>query len=165
MTLEAYLAYSDKCRPRLYKTLAEIEQVRDGILEREFSTTGTFNTIGKLLAHCHGAEERWVTMRLQNMPVPILYEDRAAQTLEGLVADGEQIRANTRAFLLAQTPASLQETREMALQDRVILPTIEEVLFHVLHHESWHRGQISLVLQQFGFDPPNFDYAVFLPVK
>ena len=165
MTLEAYLAYSDQCRPRLYETLTEVEEVRSGTIQKEFPTMGKFNSIAKLLAHCHGAEERWVVSRLQKQPLPVSYEDRAPETLEELIADGEKIRAHTHAFLATQTPQSLLEKREMVMQDRVILSTIEEVIFHVLHHESWHRGQISLLLQHFGFDPPNFDYSVFFPTK
>jgi uncharacterized damage-inducible protein DinB len=162
MTLDALFTYSERCRPRLYETLAEIEEVRPGLLEREFPTTSAFNTIAKLIAHCHGAEERWVVARLLNQPVATPYEDRAPTDLAGLIADGDQLRAQTHAFLASQTPETLSQQREMVLRDRTALMTAEEVLFHVLNHESWHRAQISLLLQHWGFDPPNFDYAAFV---
>jgi uncharacterized damage-inducible protein DinB len=165
MTLDALIAYSNQCRQRLYETLGKIEETDTTVLHREFVTTSTFNTIAKLLAHTTGAEERWLLVRLQGNTVPTPYEDRAPERRADLEIDAYQIRKATVAFLATQTPETLTEVREIQLPNRVICMTTEEVIFHVLNHETWHRGQISLLLQQWGFDPPNFDYSVFAQVK
>ena len=38
--------------------------------------------------------------------------------------------------------------------------TVEEILFHIFNHQVFHLGQISLILQQKGIDPPYFDYIL-----
>jgi uncharacterized damage-inducible protein DinB len=157
MNLRDYFAYSERCRPLLYETLVTCGEET---LHREFTTTGVHNTIAKILAHSHGAEERWITMRLLAQPLLVLYEERAATTLEGLIADGDTFRQATYAYLNAQTPELLQRPYTFVILDKERHLTAEECLFHIVHHESWHRGQIALLLQQFGFDPPNFDYAL-----
>jgi uncharacterized damage-inducible protein DinB len=165
MTLDALIAYSDQCRQRLHETLGEIEETDNTFLHREFVTTGAFNTIAKLLAHSIGAEERWLSVRLQGLDVPVFYEDRAPEKRADLEIDAYKIREQTRDFLARQTPETLAQVRDIELPNRVIRMTTEEVIFHVLNHETWHRGQVSLLLQQWGFDPPNFDYSVFASVK
>jgi uncharacterized damage-inducible protein DinB len=163
MTLDALIAYSNQCRKRLHETLSAIEETDTTILHREFVTTSTFNTIAKLLAHMTGAEERWLVVRLQGNTLPTPYEDRAPKKRADLEVDAHQRREATIAFLATQTPEMLTTVREIHLPGRTVLMTTEEVIFHVLNHETWHRGQISLLLQQWGFDPPNFDYSVFAP--
>lgn len=40
--------------------------------------------------------------------------------------------------------------------------TYREMLTHVLHHSSIHRGNIVLKLREEGFEPPKIDYIIFL---
>jgi uncharacterized damage-inducible protein DinB len=163
MTLEALITYSNQCRKQIHETLSEIEETDNTVLHRAFVTTSTFNTIAKLLAHMTGAEERWLLVRMQGNTVPTPYEDRAPTMRFDLEADADKLRKETVAFLATQTPETLTKVREIQLPGRTVLMTTEEVIFHVLNHESWHRGQIVSLLQQWGFDPPNFDYSVFAP--
>ncbi|UJH92328.1 hypothetical protein LZ575_07300 [Antarcticibacterium sp. 1MA-6-2] len=39
--------------------------------------------------------------------------------------------------------------------------SIEEILFHVLTHSSYHRGQVAILLRQENFDPPLTDYIFY----
>jgi len=40
--------------------------------------------------------------------------------------------------------------------------TFREMLTHVLHHSSIHRGNIMLRLREDGFEPPKIDYIIYL---
>jgi uncharacterized damage-inducible protein DinB len=155
MTLERLFHYSEWCQARLEETLSQ----NDALLHRGFETTSKFDTIAKLLAHSLAAEERWLVMRLGHAPISRMYEDRAPETLKELFADARAIRENTRQFVARQTPESLAAVSEIELGSVTLKLSVEDVLYHVLHHESWHRAQISMALQQFGVDPPNFDFC------
>lgn len=39
--------------------------------------------------------------------------------------------------------------------------TLEEILFHVFNHSSYHRGQIVSRIKELSFPPPVTDYIVF----
>ena len=155
MTLERLFEYSDWCQARLEEVLSQNES----LVHRRFETTSRFDTIAKLFAHSLAAEERWLVMRLGHEPIERMYEDRAPETLKELFADARAIRENTRRFVARQTPESLAVVNEIELGTVTLMLSVEEVLYHVLHHESWHRAQISMALQQFGVDPPNFDFC------
>jgi uncharacterized damage-inducible protein DinB len=155
------LAYTDNARLLLRQTLEAHPQTFD----RRFETTGQYHTIRELVAHLIGAEQRWTIGRLYGQPRPPRYEDAAAQTLAGLFTDWETIRARTWAFVCqadADTLARVIEF-EMPPGGETVSLTLEEVLFHVCNHQSWHLGQISMAWQQMGMDPPNFDYVLLRP--
>jgi uncharacterized damage-inducible protein DinB len=153
-------AYSDNCWRLLGETLATAPDAWDV----SFETTSQWNSIRLLLAHCVAAEERLVTLRLRNRPLPIPYEQFAADGWDGLYSDQQAIRAETYAYL-----ASLSDS-EIEGAEIVVPATVErgawtrsDVLFHVLNHENYHRGQVIMVLQRLGYDPPNFDYVLLRP--
>jgi uncharacterized damage-inducible protein DinB len=114
------------------------------------------------LAHTIGAEERWVTRRLQDLALPVTYEQRAARDWSDLYKDHQTVRAATYAYLERLTDAELAEEQSLELAQgayRVTL-TRAEVLFHILNHENYHRGQVITALQRLGVDPPDFDYVL-----
>lgn len=163
MDIQRLLDYTDNCRRQLHEILAAHPEA----LDTPFETIGAYKTLHQLVAHCIGAEKRWTEQRLYGLPSSNRYEDHASETLTGLFADWEHIRAKTRAVIDASRSAASapQLHHEVAFS----LPqwgytdtlTVEEILFHIFNHQIFHLGQISLVLQKNGIDPPNFDY-VFL---
>jgi uncharacterized damage-inducible protein DinB len=99
-------------------------------------------------------------------PPPSRYEERAPADLETLLAHAGALRARTRAVAGALTPSESAVEVTVALGRADVPPmrlTVEEMLFQVLHHEHWHRAQISLLLQRAGIDPPFFDYVLLKP--
>jgi uncharacterized damage-inducible protein DinB len=151
-------AYSDNCWRLLGETLATCPDV----WEKPFETTSHWNTVRLLLAHTIGAEERWITLRLQNLPLPVIYEQRAALEWSGLYRDHQTVRAATYAYVERLTSAELEEEKsvEMGQGEYRVRLTRADMLFHILNHENYHRGQVITALQRFGVDPPNFDYVL-----
>lgn len=148
--------YSDKCWERL-RTLLE---AHPSDFDRPFETTSHWNTVRLLLAHAIGAEERWILLRLQEIPIPVWYEERAADSLEGIYADHKRMRHTARTYLSTLTEATLQEETDIHLpqwnfRDKL---TRADVLYHLINHDNYHRGQVIMALQRFEVDPPNFDF-------
>jgi uncharacterized damage-inducible protein DinB len=106
------------------------------------------------------AEERWIKKRILGMDVED-YEGRAAESVEEVFADWERIRASTKTFLSELNPDDLGRVYTIALKGGWTGDfTVEQVVFQFLNHETHHRAQVSMALQQFGIDPPNFDFAI-----
>lgn len=158
MELSRFFAYSDNCRRLLRETLAE---AGDDVVHAPLETTSRYDSIAKIVAHTIGAEERWITMRLQKQTLSSNYEDRAPQSVGDMFKDWDTTRANTYSYFHAQTPESLANVPHLTHgnDNDPLLLTTEEVLFHILNHENYHRGQVVMALQQMRLDPPNFDYT------
>ena len=39
---------------------------------------------------------------------------------------------------------------------------LHEIIRHVLHHGTYHRGQLALLIRDLGFTPPYTDYIAFV---
>lgn len=157
MDLPMILQYSDKARTLLHETLA----AHESLFDRPFVTTSQFTSIRQLLAHVIGAEERWLA-RIEERERPPRYEDQSATTLEAMWNDWEHVRDVTRRCLpSADLARPIHVEMPIFQYDREV--TIEQILFHVFNHEAHHRAQISMLLQHFGADPPNFDFVLLLP--
>lgn len=100
-----------------------------------------------------------ITLRLQKHPLPVIYVERAASDWEGLYRDHQTIRAATYAYLDLLTDAEVEEEKEVWQTSSGGL-TRADVLWHILNHENYHRGQVIMTLQRMGLDPPNFDYVL-----
>ena len=159
MDIHRQLAYTENARRLLHETLAAHPQT----LDKPFETTAAHKSIGQLVAHLAGTERRWTSGRLYGEGPPPRYEDAPAQTLDGLFADWDRVRARTLEFAARADAEALGRviTADMPQWGRTVHLTAEEVLLHVCNQQTWHGGQISMALQRMGIDPPNFDY-VFL---
>ena len=146
--------YSDNC----WALLGEILPGASEAWDTPFETTSAWNSVRKLLAHCIAAEERLVCLRLQNLPLPVMYEDRAAADWVSLYRDHKAIRTATYSYIKSLADAQFDETVP-GVAGRTDL-TRADVLFHILNHENYHRGEVITALQRLGIDPPNFDYIL-----
>ena len=131
-------------------------------VSQPFETSAHYKTVGQLVAHLIAAEQRVTLGWLYTEPRPPRYEEQSAETLEGLFADWDTIRARTLAFAESADSAALGRviTTEIPPMGRTLQLTAEEVLLHLCNHQTWHLGQISMALQGMGIDPPNFDYVL-----
>jgi uncharacterized damage-inducible protein DinB len=151
--------YSDNCRRLLRQTLLDNPGTWDQPLSQPLIE---FKSIREIVVHAAGAEERWVKMRIGGREVPF-YASRAPATIDGVFTDWDNFRSETYTFLEGQTLESLQKIYRITLGDNLWTGdlTVEQMLFHVLNHETHHRGQVSMALQQMDVDPPDFDF-IFL---
>lgn len=145
---DTLFAYSDACREQLKGVLLHQEQ----FLRKPFPTTSRYDTIQKLLAHCIGAEERWITGRVCGEPLPVIYEERAVDTVEELFADAQSVRNVTDAFRRGLDENSYRRLIAVSLpQWGVDLElSLSDIFFHILNHENFHRGWLSACFSRTG---------------
>ena len=118
-------------------------------------------SIRYIVSHMAAAEERWIERRIHGREITD-YEERAPDSVAGVFEDWEQIRGRTLEYVRGLNPDDFQRVYTIALRNEVTLSlTVEQILFHIFNHETHHRAQISMALQQCGVDPPEFDF-VFL---
>jgi uncharacterized damage-inducible protein DinB len=161
MDIRTLFDYSENARRLLRETLLAQPEAFD----RPFETLADYASIRQLVAHIIGAEVRWITQRIGGQAV-VRYEERVAESVEGVFADWDGIRATTRAFVDAQDAAGLSRSLPITLGEWRGNLTVEQILFHLINHETHHRAQISMALQQMQIDPPNFDFVLLLaPVE
>jgi len=156
MDIRRQVAYAENARRLLRETLAAHPRT----LDQPFETTAQHKTIGQLVAHLIGAERRWTLARLYGEARPPRYEEAAAETLDGLFADWDAIRARTLAFAARADATEMGRVITAEMPGMTMQMTAEEVLLHLCNHQTWHLGQISMALQRLGVDPPNFDYVL-----
>ncbi len=163
MDIHVLLTYSEGCRVLLRETLRSYPDA----LTATFATRGEYKSIRELLAHMIGAEERWVQQRLEAGPRPSRYEERAALDLDGLYADWDGFRRRLVGYVETHAPLPARQITFSLPQWGHDTDTLsdEAIVFHLLNHQQWHLGQISLLLQQQDIDPPNFDFPLLHPRK
>lgn len=159
MELRRLFDYSNRARKVLEKTLAKHPDVFD----QPFKTRADHASILKLLGHIVGAEERWIYGVFHNKRV-IAYEKRLQIhatanriTHDVVFEDWAKIRAETLRVLDSLDAQHMQEPLPQA---RGLTP--EQIFFHLINHETHHRAQISMILQHFDIEPPDFDFVFFL---
>jgi uncharacterized damage-inducible protein DinB len=135
-------------------------QVCAGLTEDQFlrALGGSFPSLRDTLAHLLAVEwiwlERFQGRSPKTLPAPAEFPNLAALTLRW-----QTVERDMRAYLAGLTeetleaPISIVSTRNQAR-------TFElwRMLQHLLHHQSYHRGQVTAILRQLGVTPPQVDF-------
>jgi len=150
--------YSDNCWDRLGDLFAATPGMADA-WNTPFDTVSKWNTVRLLLAHSIGAEQRLVTTRLLHQPRSVPYEDHAASDWPDLLRDHQTTRADSYDYLESLTDLELEDDEEVWKLNGISLTRVD-ILFQILNHENYHRGQVVMALQRLGLDPPDFDYVL-----
>jgi len=160
MDVTELLSYADWSRKRLRSTIEEHPEVWD----REYETILGFKSIRALTAHLGGAEERWL-MRILLRPQPDLsYESRSGPSVADVFEGWNGIRLALWDFVRTAGP------EELSAVHKIFLPSIgldvdmrvDQMLWQIFNHQTYHLGQISTAFQRWSIDPPNFDVVLML---
>lgn len=122
---------------------------------------GSHPSIRETFAHLIGAEWIWLERWLGNKPTarPDWYASPDASALAAHLRD---LQARRATFL-----DGLDETRIESLCSFAYLSgkpdsqRLHDLLFHVVNHSTFHRGQIVSMLRQVGATPPATDFTEF----
>jgi len=158
MELISIAGYSTKAQQSLF----EFVIARPETWTVPIATISRYKTLPEQLAHCLGAEQRWMA-RVQGRPQPERYESTAPDDVERIQDDWRRRRAITTAAIESTTTADRERLIECTLPgwEFVEVLSVEEIFFHIFNHESYHRAQCSMMLQAQSVDPPNFDYVFY----
>jgi uncharacterized damage-inducible protein DinB len=156
LSLDALIQYSDNCRRLLRETLMASRPVFDRPIQ---PAPARFLTIRQIAAHMIGAEEFWIRHRINGEDIT-RYETRSASSIERLFEDWESVRRGTKEYIARLNPTEYQRVYRVTVGELSLEVAAEQVLFHIMNHETHHRSQISFALQQFKTDPPDFDFVL-----
>lgn len=114
----------------------------------------------EVLRHMVAAERVWLSRLQGHSPDRLLTRDDLP-TLDDVIAAGESLDAETRAFIRAvDDPARIvtyRTTKGVEHQQ-----AIWELLLHLINHHTEHRSQLALVLAMHGIDVGNLDLIAYL---
>ena len=126
----------------------------------------SFSSIRDTLAHLLFAEWVWQERWHGKSPSQADAQELAAEKFPNLAAIRERWRVvekNVRGYLAGLNEQVLNQplTYSNLKGERYTYP-LERTLFHVLNHQTYHRGQVTALLRQLGAKAPHIDYLVKL---
>ena len=112
-----------------------------------------WKSIRNCLVHILECEDFWVRKVLKKEPLE-KYSFDDFNSIDDFRKRWERLNKQTLDFAKSLSPAQLSEPKEYTFSDGTSRKfTPEKVLIHMLTHEFHHRGQISCLLRQAGFEP------------
>ena len=143
--IHRHLAYNDWANQKLAEILSSVEP---GLIDTE--TPSSFNTVKKTIYHVWDAQEIWFT-RIQGNEIT----EWPSKSFTGSFEEGMKlftssskalhdfIASKDRAFL--DTHIHYKNMKGIAYSQPV-----EDILFHLVNHGTFHRGQVVTMLRTLG---------------
>ncbi|MCE2996603.1 MAG: DinB family protein [Cyclobacteriaceae bacterium] len=144
-TIQQHLTYSVWATERLKETL---EAVDEAILFAE--TKSSFPSIAKTLLHAWDAEVIWLK-RLQGISLDSWpsqnFKGGKKELLEGIVQSAKNLAefVESKGVGYLSTSVTYKNLKGDSFENQV-----EDMLFHVVNHGTYHRGQVTTLLHQLG---------------
>ena len=131
------------------KLAAIIAQSDESIVNQE--TASSFPTISKTILHIIDAEYIWLR-RLQGESLTYWpsqdFGGGREELLKSYVAQAQTLKD----YVIAQGNDYLSKTIEYKnMKGDIFSNTVEEILYHVINHGTFHRGQLVTMLRANGF--------------
>ncbi|MFZ0961874.1 MAG: DinB family protein [Terriglobia bacterium] len=161
------------------ETLRELYEFNYWARDRQFQTCATFpseqflrpmgnsfSSVRDTLAHLLVVEWIWLERWEGRSPAREDTKAFAAEkfpTLESLQAAWGPVEKGVRDFLRACSEERLSQPLSYTnFQGEVWTYPLWRILYHVVNHQTYHRGQIATLLRQLGATPLQTDYLVAL---
>lgn len=131
-------------------------------LELDEKWGGSFETGRGLLEHVIGAEQIWIERLCGTSPKALPAYPRSFTGTEFRGAWLE-LESKQRRFIETLTASQLAEDLTYTnLKGQTFTWPLADVLFHIVNHGTYHRGQLTQLLRDLGRGAPSTDYTVFL---
>ncbi|MFZ5817669.1 MAG: DinB family protein [Bacillota bacterium] len=151
-TLQELLSYHYDRRERL---LDFLEQLTPEELTRDVKVG--WRSIRGLLCHALEAEAFWVQYAIRKGERPD-WDFREFPDVPAIRRLARQVRAETESWLAGLSEEDLD--REVSItysSGTEVRFTVAKALLHVILHDAHHRGQVSALARQMGYEPPEID--------
>ena len=130
------------------------------VIEGIISSRITEGKILKLLSHLLLAEKTWLQRLKSEKYDNKFWADLTLEECNKLTDNNEkQINAYLHSLSESDFEAKVKYTNSKGVE---YTNTIAEVLTHLSHHSSYHRGQIAGEMRKLGEGPAYTDYIVYL---
>jgi uncharacterized damage-inducible protein DinB len=125
----------------------------------------SFSSLRDTLAHLVGAEYLWLERWRGRSPRAML----AAEEFPTLAAVRERwgtVERGVSEYLAGLTEEVLTHPLSYVnLKGETWTYPLWQMLFHVVNHQTYHRGQVTTLLRQLGAQPAQTDYLIALDLR
>jgi len=147
--LNTMLDYNYWARDRV---LAAVEPLTPEQFTRAMGNS--FPSVRDTLAHIVSAEVVWLARWRGESPTALLPAERHA-SLADVRAEWMRIEGEVREFVRTLGPEGITRVFDYKLMNgQATSSPFWQMLQHVVNHASYHRGQVTTMLRQFGAPPP-----------
>jgi uncharacterized damage-inducible protein DinB len=158
-TLRELFEYNYWARDRQLEACAALAQ------EQFLRPMGSsFSSVRDTLAHLVAVEWVWLERWLGRSPTTIAGGEYSAETFPtlGTVRQRWQgVESNMRSYLSGLQDLALERPLNYTnLKGERWTYPLGQTLFHLVNHQTYHRGQITTLLRQLGAAAPAIDYLV-----
>jgi uncharacterized damage-inducible protein DinB len=124
----------------------------------------SFSSVRDTLAHLVAVEWIWLERWLGRSPTKLDGAEYAAETFPTLGTVRERwqrVESNMRSYLSGLQDSALERPLSYTnfKGERCTYP-LWQTLFHLVNHQTYHRGQITTLLRQLGAAAPAIDFLV-----
>jgi len=145
-TILRHLQFNVWANSKVVEILANVDEK---IFETEVKSS--FPTIKKTLLHICDAQQLWLT-RLKGGKTPIWPSEQFTGGKDELLQLLMQSSQDLVDFVATKDRAFLESTITYHNMKRIEYTNIiEEILFHVVNHGTFHRGQLVTMMREMGF--------------
>jgi uncharacterized damage-inducible protein DinB len=124
----------------------------------------SFSSIQETLVHLLGAEWIWLERWRGASPTTRAAVEFASERFVNLSAIEERwhvVESHMREYLEGLTEDKLTQPLTYAnLNGETWTYALWRTLFHLINHQTYHRGQVTTMLRQIGVQPPQIDFLV-----
>lgn len=121
-------------------------------------STGDHMPIGETIWHMADCEQWWLQKVCRGRPEFMVKKPDLGSS-EALIAVYESVRLLTEGYLDGLSDKDLETQIDEVMFELPGLDekgTVQWAIYHVFEHESYHAGQISLLMRLQGLKPPEF---------
>ena len=130
------------------KTTELLVSLDPSVLDR--SIANSFPTIKETLKHLHYAESIWLQRIQLNEDTQIPWPD-ANPSADQLYSDLNQASQDLKDYVDGLNTDDLGRTVSFITGEGASLSnTVERIIYHVINHSTYHRGQVITMLKQLG---------------
>jgi uncharacterized damage-inducible protein DinB len=145
-TIQKHLQYNAWANQKLVEILAGVD---DNILNTEVKSS--FPTIKKTVLHICDAHQLWLT-RLKGGLTPIWPSEQFTGGKDELLKLLTQSSQDLVDFIATKDRSFIESSITYHNMKHIeYTNVIEEILFHVVNHSTFHRGQLITMMRQLGF--------------
>jgi len=150
--LLAYTVWADRAQ------LAALEAVDPEDLLRD--TGSSHRSLVGTMAHMLGAQRLWLSRFLGN-PLPDLPGEAEYPDVQGIRGGFEEHWSELEFFIASLTEEILGVEISWTNRGETRAQPMWQPLLHVATHDAYHRGQITTMLRQLGYQPPGIDLVAY----
>ncbi len=126
---------------------------------------GSFGSVRDTLVHLAWAEWLWAKRWQKSSPQVRAIPDQfpTVESIRMYLKDVEE--AQIRVFSHGEADLRTVRIRYTNLKREEWEYTLEQMVYHLMMHSAYHRGQLATLLRQLDVVPPTTDYLVYLDAQ